>query len=151
MKEIELSAQNHEPEESAGLLLWQVTNQWQARQRSALKPFGLTHVQFVILAAIGWLSRDSVVTQRTVVNFAHLDEAMTSQVVRALESRQLLRRTRSPADGRAWELVLTVEGGRLVNEAVVVVEKVDAEFFRGIAATRPQFLQQLHALHAVAD
>ncbi|MFJ4209032.1 MarR family winged helix-turn-helix transcriptional regulator [Paenarthrobacter sp. NPDC089675] len=124
-----------------------MTNQWQSRQRGALKPFGLTHVQFVILAAVGWLSKDSVVTQRTVVHFAHLDEAMTSQVVRALESRQLLRRTRSPTDGRAWELALTPAGGRLVNEAVVVVEKVDEEFFHRIASTRSLFLQQLRTLH----
>ena len=43
------------PEESTGLLLWQVTNGWQAAQRAALKPFGLTHVQFVLLAALTWL------------------------------------------------------------------------------------------------
>ena len=39
-----------DPEESTGLLLWQVTNRWQAAQRAALQPFGLTHVQFVLTA-----------------------------------------------------------------------------------------------------
>ena len=39
------------PEESTGLLLWQVTNRWQAAQRAALQPFGLTHVQFVLTAS----------------------------------------------------------------------------------------------------
>ena len=44
-------------DESPGLLLWQVTNRWQAAQRAALKPFELTHVQFVLLASLTWLRR----------------------------------------------------------------------------------------------
>ena len=43
-------------DESTGLLLWQVTNRWQAAQRAALKPYGLTHVQFVLLASLTWLA-----------------------------------------------------------------------------------------------
>jgi len=50
--------------ESTGLLLWQVGNRWQAEQRSTLKPFGLTHVQFVLLAALTWLGVDAPVTQK---------------------------------------------------------------------------------------
>ena len=42
-------------EESTGLLLWQVTNRWQAAQRAVLQPFGLTHVLFVLAAALSWL------------------------------------------------------------------------------------------------
>ena len=42
-------------DDSPGFLLWQVTNKWQAAQRAALKPFGLTHVQFVLLASLTWL------------------------------------------------------------------------------------------------
>ena len=38
--------------DSTGLQLWRVTNAWQAAQRAALKPFGLTHVQFVVLASL---------------------------------------------------------------------------------------------------
>ena len=43
-------------DDSTGLLLWQVTNRWQAAQRAALKPHGLTHVQFVLLASLTWLA-----------------------------------------------------------------------------------------------
>ena len=41
-------------EDSPGLLLWQLTNQWQQQQRKALRPLGLTHPQFVALAGILW-------------------------------------------------------------------------------------------------
>jgi hypothetical protein len=39
---------------SPGLLLWRVTNAWQAAQRAALRPFDLMHVQFVLLASLSW-------------------------------------------------------------------------------------------------
>ena len=79
-------------EESTGLLLWQVTNRWQAAQRAALQPFGLTHVQFVLTAALTWLGADGPVTQRQLADFAGTDPMMTSQVVRVLEQRGLVVR-----------------------------------------------------------
>jgi len=40
-----LRSEFHDADHSPGLLLWQVTNTWQAAQRAALRPFDLTHVQ----------------------------------------------------------------------------------------------------------
>lgn len=65
-------------DDSVGLLLWQVTNRWQAAQRAALKPFGLTHVQFVLLASLVWLTGDEPVTQRDLAAHAATDPMMTS-------------------------------------------------------------------------
>jgi hypothetical protein len=42
--------------QSPGLLLWRVTNRWQAAMRAALAPHELTHVQYVLLASLTWLS-----------------------------------------------------------------------------------------------
>lgn len=41
-------------DDSPGLLLWRATNRWQAAQRAALKPFGLTPVQFVVWSLLIW-------------------------------------------------------------------------------------------------
>ena len=49
------------PGDSPGFLLWQVTNRWQQAQRAALKPYGLTHVQFVVLASLTYLAVDGPV------------------------------------------------------------------------------------------
>jgi len=83
--------------DSPGLLLWRVTNAWQAAQRAALHTFDLTHVQFVLLASLTFLggtydaaamgldSDGGPVTQRDLANHAaHTDPMMTSQVLRAL-------------------------------------------------------------------
>ena len=70
------------------MLLWQVTNRWQAAQRAALKPYGLTHVQFVVLASLTWLAADGPVTQKALADHAALDPMMTSQVLRTLEEQR---------------------------------------------------------------
>jgi len=133
-------------DESTGLLLWQVTNRWQAAQRAALQPFGLTHVQFVLAAALVWLAEDGPVTQRRLADFAGTDPMMTSQVVRVLEARGLVDRSPHPDDGRARALSVTGRGRALVNRAVVAVEACDAEFFGPLGRTRSPFTRALATL-----
>jgi DNA-binding MarR family transcriptional regulator len=119
------------PGESPGFLLWQVTNRWQRSIVAALKPLGLTHVQFVLLASVWWLSRDGggPPTQREVADHAGTDPTMTSQVVRGLEQRGLLRRSRDPQDGRVRRVAGTAPGTRLAEQAIDVVEAADRAFF----------------------
>ncbi len=134
------------PGESTGLLLWQVTNRWQAAQRAALKPFDLTHVQFVLLATLVWLAADDVVTQRQLADHAGTDPMMTSQVARALGERGLLVRSAHHADGRAWSLSVTEAGVDLVNRAVVAVEACDDAFFAPLGSSRRSFTGSLAVL-----
>jgi DNA-binding MarR family transcriptional regulator len=113
------------------LLLWQVTNRWQAVQRAALAPLGLTHVQFVLLASTWWLTSVAGETpsQRRLAEHAGTDPMMTSQVLRALETKDLITRTPHPDDSRARALGVTRRGTTLAKRAVKVVEAADAEFF----------------------
>jgi DNA-binding MarR family transcriptional regulator len=124
-----LASEHTDADESPGLLLWQVTNQWQALQRATLKPFDLTHVQFVLLASLTWLDVDGPVTQRQLADHAATDPMMTSQVLRSLEERGLVRRAPHPDDGRARALTVTPKGRAFANKAVVAVEACDNEFF----------------------
>ena len=45
------------PEDSPGYVLWQLTMAWQRLIKQQLDPLDLTHTQFVLLAALAWLSR----------------------------------------------------------------------------------------------
>ena len=134
--------------ESTGLLLWQVTNRWQAAQRAALKPHGLTHVQFVLLASLTWLSAetDEAVTQRRLADFAATDPMMTSQVLRTLEAKGWVGRERHASDRRAITLAPTGEGRAVVNQAIGAVESVDEEFFGPLGTRRETFTRSLGAL-----
>jgi DNA-binding MarR family transcriptional regulator len=137
-------------DESPGLLLWQVTNRWQQAQRAALKPFGLTHAQFVLLASLTWLDLDAPVTQRQLADHAATDPMMTSQVLRTLESRGLVKRTAHPQDQRAWALAVTARGRSLANRAVVAVEACDERFFGRLGSGTPRFTEALRVLRASA-
>ncbi len=136
-------------DDSPGLLLWQVTNRWQAAVRAALEPFDLTHVQFVLLAALTWnagADADTPVTQRDLAALASADPMMTSQVLRTLERKELIERRDHPHDRRAKSLVPTAAGVESVNRAIVAVEECDRMFFGPLAADAPAFAASLRAL-----
>jgi DNA-binding MarR family transcriptional regulator len=132
--------------DSTGLLLWRVTNSWQAAIRAGLAPHGLTHVQFVLLASLAWLGPDAEVTQTALAGFARTDIMMTSQVLRALEAKGLVTRERHPDDGRARIIRATAEGVALANRANRDVERIDREFFGRLGARTADFTAALTAL-----
>lgn len=118
---------------SPGYLLWRVTNAWQRAVRAALAPHELTHVQFVLLATLA-AAQPSELTQRELANSAVMDVMMTSQVVRALEDKGLVRRSPHPSDRRAMVISPTAAGTALVNDANAAVEGADEAFFAGLGA-----------------
>lgn len=141
-----LRSEFSDADNSPGFMLWRVNNTWQAVQRAALQPFGLTHVQFVLLASLTWLRSDTPVTQRDLANHAHTDPMMTSQVLRTLEDKGLLRRAPHPSDARAKILSVTQEGADLANAANAVVEATDREFFSRLGHQLPSFTRMLQQL-----
>ena len=71
---------------------------------------------------------------------------MTSQVVRALEAKGLVRRDSDPHDRRARALSATPDGVALANRAVVAVEAGDQQFFGVLGDLGPYLQQALTAL-----
>ena len=133
------------PEDSPGFMLWRVSNLWQRHIRAALEPLGLTHVQFVLLASLGWLTQhNQPISQVQLANHIEIDVMMTSQVLRTLEAKGLVRRSPSPTDKRAFELSLSNEGLVVANQATQLVEQADKEFFSGL--TSKSFVESLKQL-----
>lgn len=76
---------NREAYNSPGYLLGQLTMLWQRKQKKVLDPLDLTQIQFVLLAALGWLSKSSnAVTQVDIANQSNADRMMVSKVLRML-------------------------------------------------------------------
>jgi DNA-binding MarR family transcriptional regulator len=118
------------PEESAGYLLWQVTHAWQRQVEVALLELDITHLQFVIMAGIGWLTQvDSLLTQVQLAQFCKIDVMQISQVVRKLESKGFIQRDPHPSDTRARVLTLTSTGEKVLQQALPLIEQLDALFF----------------------
>jgi DNA-binding MarR family transcriptional regulator len=130
---------------SPGYLLWLMCNKWQAQQRLALKPFDLTHVQFVLLACLVYAAEDGL-TQVQLAERAEMDPMMTSQVLRKLEAKGFVQRLSNAADKRAVSVEVTNEGVELIERSMVAVEEVDKKFFSVIEKDMPVFVDMMYQL-----
>ena len=116
--------------EKPGFLLWHATLRWQRLITATLKPIGLTHVQFVLLASTWFLeSRTGPPSQRELADHAGTDAMMTSQVLRSLEAAGLMERHPDPTDARIKRLTVTAPGHRAAADALAAVDAVDTQFF----------------------
>jgi DNA-binding MarR family transcriptional regulator len=119
-----------QPEESSGYLLWQISMLWQRNMKHELDKINLTHTQFVLLAALAWLSRNNTtVTQVNLSKHSKTDRMMVSKVLRTLQKKKYILRNEHETDTRAKSIVLTDDGENILNQAIKIVEKVDSDFF----------------------
>jgi DNA-binding MarR family transcriptional regulator len=135
-------------EESPGLLLWKASTRWRRAIETALQPYDLTHPQFVLLATIGWLTRDGgKTTQVEVGKFAELDPNTTSQILRNLQKKGLIER-QPGSDERSKSPVLTAAGVALLSQALPAVEAADRHFFSLSKQEQAIIIQLLQKLSA---
>jgi len=117
------------PERSPGFLLWHVSTSWRSFIEAVLKPIGLTHPQFVVLATLGWLTRNGEkISQASVGKMSGLDPNTISQILKGLEEKNLILREPS-SDARAKNPFLTKLGGEILAKALPAVETADRQFF----------------------
>jgi DNA-binding MarR family transcriptional regulator len=86
------------------------------------------------------------VTQVMLARHARIDAMTTSQVLRALERKKLVRRTDHPSDSRAYALRPTAAGRRLARQLIHLVERADQEFFAALGGDTPRFTAMLREL-----
>ena len=128
-KKLSLLSNYSAPELSPGFLLWRVSTAWRSAIERVVGALNLTHPQFVLLATLGWLTKEgNLVSQATIGTLAGLDPNTTSQVLRSLEVKKLINRI-SSSDARVKNPVLTPEGLSLLQKALPAVEEADAQFF----------------------
>lgn len=132
--------------DSPGFLLWHASLRWQRQMAAALRPMGLTHVQFVLLASTWWLiAHGGQPSQRELADHAGTDVMMTSQVVRALQAKGLITREPDARDPRALRLGLTKQGEKAAQLALAAVESADEDYFQAVE-DRPRLIGALRAM-----
>lgn len=128
------------PSESSGYLLGQLTTLLQRKHKKVLDPLNLTQTQFVLLAALGWLSKESNhVTQIDIANQGNADRMMVSKVLRTLEEKEFIRRQEHPTDTRAKVIELTNTGSIILQKALNAIEEADIEFFKSLGENQTLF------------
>jgi DNA-binding MarR family transcriptional regulator len=124
---------------TAGFTLWREAMRWQRGINAALRPVGLTHTQFLVLSSLAYAGRAAgdAVAQRTIADSAGLDESTTSGVLRTLEARGLVDRSPTDEDARAWRVVVSASGQKILRRCGPLVTAA-ARRFRNERAARPR-------------
>lgn len=133
--------------DDAGALLWQAANSWQRLVHAAFSPLDLTYAQAMLLMAL--VERPASADAPSQVELAHACRAnvmMTSQILRLLERRRLVRRLRAAGDARARRIVLTAEGEAAATAARAALSAALGVFFAPLGAERGEFAAALGRL-----
>jgi MarR family transcriptional regulator, organic hydroperoxide resistance regulator len=98
-----------------------------------LRVLGLTHTQFSVLAAAGWLGLGSdPPTQQEAAEFAGIDRMMASKVLRVLRAKGLVERVSDRDDARLRRIRCTDDGRQLLRQATHAARAVDDSFFSDV-------------------
>jgi DNA-binding MarR family transcriptional regulator len=133
------------PSASPGHLLWRVTQVWQRGIRAALGPHDLTHEQFVLLAGTWWLAEhEGPPTQRRLADHSGMEPVGTCEVLRALESADLVEQMTDAAHPRVPRVQPTAAGRAVLSRAMPDVHAADARFFAPVS--RSEIVRSLASL-----
>ena len=135
------------PEDNAGFLLWQVTMRWQRRVKHQLDTLGITHTQFVVMAALQWLStQQKEVYQIDVAHHAQIDKMMTSKVFKTLEAKEIVLSTPGQGDKRTRAVRFTDSGRIVFKRSLAIVETTDRHFFSALGDQESPFVAAMQTL-----
>lgn len=113
-----------------GFLLWKVNILWQREMTHHLEKIDLTPVQFYLLSGLEKLGQiHGAVTQVELARFIDMNIMMTSNVLRTLEKKGLLKRVEHPSDTRANCLEITERGRELRGKAIAISQEINEKFF----------------------
>jgi DNA-binding MarR family transcriptional regulator len=142
-----MTDQRSGPEENAGFLLWRLTLAWRAHAGAALRPLGLTHTEYVLLALLFWHSRDGArPSQRELSDHGGLDQMLVSKTMRALADARLVAPVADPADGRTARMTLTADGRATFRRAAEAVGEAHQQFLAPLGERTGAFIRDLQQL-----
>ena len=107
----------------------------------------------MVLAGVLWLSSqpDNLVTQKQVSDLTTIDKMSMSDLVAILLQKKMLKRMVHAKDKRAYALLLTDKGRRLVLKCIPIVEGIDAQFFSQETPSLVLLINNLQHLIALSD
>lgn len=136
-----------DPEENAGFLMWQVSMSWQRKLKNGLDKIGITHAQFMLLAALQYTgTQKNIVSQQDLAKHCRIDKMMTSKILRTLQKKALLSRKRNKMDTRSKTLALSEEGENILGQALKIVDKIDTDFTISLGLNALSFHEDLRSL-----
>jgi DNA-binding MarR family transcriptional regulator len=135
------------PEESNGFLLWSVARLWQQKRQNSLRELGLSHVEFVLLGHLFWLTtQEQFVTQQRLAEWVHVDKVSVATKVPLLINKGLITKQPHPTDKRAAYLAVTEKGAELAKKGLKAAKQADMEFFEALGNENQELTRLLQIL-----
>jgi DNA-binding MarR family transcriptional regulator len=127
-----------------GYTLLHAAQVWRTEATAVLKPHGLTVPQFLVVMALFRQARHewAPLTQAEVGTRLGMDANTTSQIVRGLERRDLVQRSRHAEDARAMALTLTESGLETARTASADARRLNDTYFSVVSAEQLAALGQ---------
>ena len=119
----------------SGLLMLQVSSLWKEIQEQILKKrYGITHMQYVVLASICWLllNEKREVTQIMLSKYTRIAPMTISQTFKVLEKKGYVYRQTHSSDVRAKSVFLTPKGEELIKKTAPAIMAADGRFFNSL-------------------
>jgi MarR family transcriptional regulator, organic hydroperoxide resistance regulator len=124
--------------------VYSVERQFGQAYRELLAPWKLSYTQYLVLIAL-W--NDAELTVGGVGQLLGLDSGTLSPLLKRLEARGLIARTRSASDERVVELALTDAGRRLYGE----LDDVPRCFAERTGLSHEEYLQLLSLAKTLSE
>ncbi len=132
------------PENAIGFVLWRITSRYQREMDRTLLGLGLSNLQFVTLALVGWMQRSgTVATQIELSRFGGIHPMQLSQMLKILEGKNFVVRRRDTADSRAKQVTLTASGFQVLRKAMPQAVEVQSQLFGETGAKGSSLLATL--------
>jgi DNA-binding MarR family transcriptional regulator len=115
--------------EFAGQLFFRLWRATHTRTADALASIDLTPALFALLNVLG--AREGAIQQQLSSDMA-IDPSAMVKLIDELEAAGLAERRRRPGDRRAWEVVITPKGRRILVRARRLVAQVEDDVLGGL-------------------
>lgn len=100
--------------------------------------FPVTKDQWVILKSIYEKNGSS---QKAIADSTFKDPAALTRILDILEKKGLVKRGPSAIDRRTFEVSLTVDGGRLVNKMIPIVQGIRSKALKGVSSEEEKLVK----------
>lgn len=112
---------------------WRMTKIWERAKQNVLTEFGLTPPQLEVIGALEKLAETNPdVRQVDIAQALMTDPMTTSSILRNLERKGYVKRSRRDIDTRALFITITPEGARLLERAGEKAQEFQSKLFKDI-------------------
>ena len=133
-------------ENRIGLLIWKVSNYWQARLRKILRSYNLSLNAFLILKSFHHLHSIKSKTHQTVISsFIGIDISVASVTFKSLENKNYISR-QFESDNRKKIIKMLDRGKILFEDISPLIEKEEQLMFQNLKNETFNFTNSLKLL-----